>query len=77
MRMPLWLKSALLLPLAAGLAAAGVDPAAPRWLSAPWAFLDGTAEIAQVNGTLFRAAIDADFDNDGDRDVLLAQAISA
>jgi hypothetical protein len=42
-----------------------------------WAFIDGTGEITQVSASRFRAATSADFDNDGDNDVVVAAAQSS
>jgi hypothetical protein len=76
MRVPLWSKLGLV--AVATSAFAGVDrPGLPNWTTAPWAFLDGTAEITQVNASRFRAATAADFDADGDNDVVVVAAQSA
>ena len=58
--------------------AAGFDPPSlPGLTRPPWQFLDGTSEIVQTTASRFRAATSADFDGDGDNDVVVSMAISA
>jgi VCBS repeat protein len=76
MRVPLGLKLGAIFVATTGFA--GVDrPDLPRWNSAPWEFVDGSGEITQVAASRFRAATAADFDNDGDKDVVVVAAQSA
>ena len=76
MRVPLWLKMGAVFVAVAFGAGADDPPQTPRW-TGNWNFLDGTGEITQTTGSFFRAAIPGDFDQDGQVDVLIAQAISA
>jgi hypothetical protein len=74
MRVPLGLKLGVVLVATTAFAAVGPD--LPRY-GAPWEFVDATGEITQTTASRFRAATAADFDNDGDNDVVVAAAQSA